>query len=53
MGEKQQNHFMPMVPTSEADVDGQTRMENEMIDLNMKPNRIHERASNNQVRLGK
>lgn len=47
MGEKQQNHFMPFVPTSESDADGQTKMENQMFDLNMKPNRIHEQASNN------
>lgn len=51
MGEKQQNHRMPMVPTPGPDADGQTKMETKMIDLNMKPNRIHEQASNNQVRV--
>lgn len=49
MGEKQQNHRMPPVPTSEPNADGNSKMENKLIDLNMKPNnRIHEHASNNQ-----
>ncbi|KEH27579.1 B-box zinc finger protein 18 isoform X1 [Medicago truncatula] len=52
MGEKQQNHRMPPVPTSEPNADGNSKMENKLIDLNMKPNnRIHEHASNNQVRV--
>lgn len=51
MGERQQNHRMPMVPASEADANGHAKMETKMIDLNMKPNRIHEQASNNQVRV--
>lgn len=51
MGEKQQNHRMPPVPTSGADADGHAKTENKMIDLNMKPNRIHEQTSNNQVRV--
>ena len=49
MGEKQQNHRMPLVSTSEPDADGHAKMETKLIDLNMKPNRIHEQASNNQV----
>ncbi|KAF7828936.1 B-box zinc finger protein 18-like [Senna tora] len=48
MGEKQQNHRMP---TPEHDADGHAKMENKMIDLNMKPHRIHEHGSNNQVRV--
>lgn len=51
MGEKQQNHKMPMVPTPGPDADGHAKMESKMIDLNMKPNRIHEQVSNNQVRV--
>jgi len=52
VGEKQQNHWMPPVPTSEPNADGNSKMENKLIDLNMKPNnRIHEHASNNQVRV--
>lgn len=52
MGEKQQNHRVPPVPNSEPDAGGNTKMDNKLIDLNMKPNnRIHEHASNNQVRV--
>ncbi|RYQ79930.1 hypothetical protein Ahy_Scaffold1g106672 isoform A [Arachis hypogaea] len=49
MGEKQQNHRMPLLSTPDPDADGHAKMETKMIDLNMKPNRIHEQASNNQV----
>lgn len=52
MGEKQHNHVMPLLPTPGSDADGHTKMETKMIDLNMKPNnRLHEQASNNQVRV--
>jgi len=51
MGEKPQNHGMPLLPTPGPDADGHTKMETKMIDLNMKPNRLHEQASNNQVRV--
>ncbi|OIV94829.1 hypothetical protein TanjilG_22026 [Lupinus angustifolius] len=51
MGEKQQNHRMPMIPSPEPGADGQAKMETEMFDLNMNPNRIHEHTSNNQVRV--
>ncbi|KAK7376055.1 hypothetical protein VNO78_34905 [Psophocarpus tetragonolobus] len=51
MGEKQQNHRMPLVPTPEPDADGHAMMGTKMIDLNMKPQRIHEATSNNQVRV--
>lgn len=53
MGENQQNHRMPMVPTPEKpDADGHAMMETKMIDLNMKPHRIPpEQTSNNQVRV--
>lgn len=51
MGEKQQNHRMPLLPTLESDADGHAKMETEMFDLNMNPSRIHEQASNNQVRV--
>lgn len=52
MGEKLQNHMMPLVPMPEPEGDGQSKMETEMFDLNMNPNRIHEQASNNhQVRV--
>jgi len=51
MGEKQQNHGMPLLSTPGPDTDGHTKMETKMIDLNMKPNRLHEHTSNNQVRV--
>lgn len=46
-GQNQQNHVTP----SEAKSDGHARMENKMIDLNMKPTavRVHEQAPNDQV----
>ncbi|XP_021692316.1 B-box zinc finger protein 19 isoform X1 [Hevea brasiliensis] len=46
-GQNQQNHLMP----AEANSDGHGRMENKMIDLNMKPAavRVHEQAPNDQV----
>lgn len=47
LGEIQQNHRM--VPSSEADAMRETKM----IDLNMKPHKIDEQTSNNQVRFMK
>lgn len=51
MGEKQQNHRVPLVLSPEPDADGHAIGEAKMIDLNMKPHRIHEHTSNNQVRV--
>lgn len=51
MGEKQQNHRMSLALTPESDADGHAMMENKMFDLNMKPQRIHDQSSNNQVRV--
>lgn len=50
VGESQQNHRASPVPNSDADADRHSKMD-KMIDLNMKPHRMHEQASNNQVRL--
>ncbi|KAK7262931.1 hypothetical protein RJT34_30512 [Clitoria ternatea] len=50
-GEKQQNHRMSLVLTPEPDADGPVIMENNMIDLNMKPQKIYEQTSNNQVAI--
>lgn len=52
MGENQQNHRASPVPISDADADadGHSKMD-KMIDLNMQPHRMHEQASNNQVRM--
>ncbi|KAK7360157.1 hypothetical protein VNO77_02136 [Canavalia gladiata] len=47
--EKQQNHMMPLLLMPEPDADGHAMMETKMIDLNMKPQRMHEQNSNNQV----
>ncbi|XP_014509204.1 B-box zinc finger protein 18 isoform X1 [Vigna radiata var. radiata] len=51
MGEKQQNHRMPLSLTPEPNADEHAMMGTKMIDLNMKPQRIHEPTSNNQVRM--
>ncbi|KAJ7944196.1 Zinc finger, B-box [Quillaja saponaria] len=49
MGENQENHRVLPVPSPEANAaDGHTKMNTKMIDLNMKPHRLHEQASNNQ-----
>lgn len=50
--ENQQNHTVPFVPNSDGNDDGghgHTKMNTELIDLNMKPHRFHAQASNNQV----
>ncbi|KAI5684113.1 hypothetical protein M9H77_05341 [Catharanthus roseus] len=48
-GDIQQNHIVPFVPKSDVDADEHAKMETEMIDLNMKPCRLHGQASNIQV----
>lgn len=47
-GEKRQNRQVSPVPRSVNNSDGNGKVEKKMIDLNMKPQRIHEQASNNQ-----
>ncbi|KAJ8771144.1 hypothetical protein K2173_023469 [Erythroxylum novogranatense] len=42
IGENQQNHRVSPVPMSDENSDGLAKMDNKMIDLNMKPHRIHE-----------
>lgn len=49
-GESQDNHNVPSVPALDANADGDAKSDDKMIDLNMKPHRIHGQASNNQVR---
>ena len=51
VGDKHQNHKVPSIPISDGSTDGHAKVETQMIDLNMKPNRLHGQASNNQVRL--
>ncbi|XP_059640061.1 B-box zinc finger protein 18-like isoform X2 [Cornus florida] len=46
-GENQQNHRVSRLSKS-ANADAHSNMETKMIDLNMKPQRIHGQASNNQ-----
>ncbi|KAJ7953092.1 Zinc finger, B-box [Quillaja saponaria] len=49
MGENQQNHRVSPLTNPEANAaDGHAKMDTKMIDLNMKPHRLHEQASNNQ-----
>ncbi|GLT82678.1 hypothetical protein SLE2022_010360 [Rubroshorea leprosula] len=47
-GENQQNHRVSPVRAVDANADGHAKMETKMIDLNMKPHRVHGQASNNQ-----
>jgi hypothetical protein len=47
----QQNHIVPFVPKSDVFTDEHAKIDTEMIDLNMKPYRLHGQASNNQVWL--
>ncbi|XP_034684594.1 B-box zinc finger protein 19-like isoform X1 [Vitis riparia] len=46
--ENQQNRRVSPVPTMDANADGHAKMDTKLIDLNMKPHRIHGQASNNQ-----
>ncbi|KAL3525311.1 hypothetical protein ACH5RR_013683 [Cinchona calisaya] len=48
VGDNQLNHKVPCIPISDCSADGHTKMETQMIDLNMKPHRLHGQASNNQ-----
>ncbi|KAM7250308.1 hypothetical protein ACFE04_022191 [Oxalis oulophora] len=49
IGDNQQNHMASPGRLLDTNSDGHAKMETEMFDLNMKPNRIHGQASNNQV----
>ncbi|GMP37734.1 hypothetical protein CsSME_00009298 [Camellia sinensis var. sinensis] len=48
MGENQQHHRVSSVPVPDTNIDDSGMMDNKMIDLNAKPQRIHGQASNNQ-----
>ncbi|XP_052195060.1 B-box zinc finger protein 18-like isoform X2 [Diospyros lotus] len=48
MGENPQKRRVSSVPKSDSSADGHAKLETNMIDLNMKPHRVHEQASNNQ-----
>nr|XP_027073811.1 B-box zinc finger protein 18-like isoform X1 [Coffea arabica]XP_027073812.1 B-box zinc finger protein 18-like isoform X1 [Coffea arabica]XP_027073813.1 B-box zinc finger protein 18-like isoform X1 [Coffea arabica]XP_027073814.1 B-box zinc finger protein 18-like isoform X1 [Coffea arabica]XP_027077607.1 B-box zinc finger protein 18-like isoform X1 [Coffea arabica]XP_027077608.1 B-box zinc finger protein 18-like isoform X1 [Coffea arabica]XP_027077609.1 B-box zinc finger protein 18-like isof len=48
VGDKHQNHKVPSIPISDGSTDGHAQVETQMIDLNMKPNRLHGQASKNQ-----
>nr|GMD51466.1 probable pectinesterase 53 [Ipomoea batatas] len=48
-GYNQQNHAAAAVPVSDNTKDAHAKRENKMIDLNMKPTRIHGQTSNNQI----
>lgn len=48
-GENHQNHRPSSVKVPDADADGHTKMDSKMIDLNMKPHRMHDQASYNEV----
>ncbi|KAF3440774.1 hypothetical protein FNV43_RR19060 [Rhamnella rubrinervis] len=50
-GENQQNHRVSPVPVSDTNADGHGKRDNKMIDLNIKPHRMHGQASHNQVRV--
>lgn len=49
-GENHQNHRPSSVevPDADADADGHGKMDSKMIDLNMKPHRMHDQASYNE-----
>ncbi|CAL5367290.1 unnamed protein product [Camellia sinensis] len=48
MGENQQHHRVSSVPVPDTNIDDSGMMDNKIIDLNAKPQRIHGHASNNQ-----
>ncbi|KAL9356952.1 hypothetical protein Peur_050205 [Populus x canadensis] len=48
-GENRQNRQASPILMSVTNSDGHDKVDKNMIDLNMKPHRIHEHASNNQV----
>ncbi|KAF8012589.1 hypothetical protein BT93_I0683 [Corymbia citriodora subsp. variegata] len=47
-GENHQNHRPSSVEVPDGDADGHAKMDSKMIDLNMKPNRMHDQASYNE-----
>lgn len=51
IGENQQNHRASPIRISDANADGHVKMDTKLIDLNMKPHRMHEQASNKEVRV--
>ncbi|CAL5426331.1 unnamed protein product [Camellia sinensis] len=48
MGENQQHHRVSSIPVPDTNIDDSGMMDNKIIDLNAKPQRIHGQASNNQ-----
>lgn len=49
--ENQQNHRASPVPMVENNTDSYGKMDNKLIDLNARPQRIHGQNSNNQVSM--
>lgn len=47
--ENQQNHRVSPIRVLDNNVDADGKMENQMIDLNTRPQRVHGQASTNQV----
>jgi hypothetical protein len=47
-GDNQQNQKVPSIPASVGIADGHVKKDAKMIDLNMKPHRLHGQASNYQ-----
>lgn len=48
--DNKQNHHR-LSPVQEANDDGHAETDTKMIDLNMKPQRVHGQAANNQVQM--
>ncbi|XP_050137223.1 B-box zinc finger protein 19-like [Malus sylvestris] len=48
IGENPQNHRVSPIRASDANADGHVKMDNKLIDLNMKPHRMHGQASNKE-----
>ncbi|KAL6224519.1 hypothetical protein ACLB2K_003374 [Fragaria x ananassa] len=51
IGDNYQNHRASPVHLADANDDGHVKMDNKLIDLNMKPNRMHGQASNKEVSM--
>ncbi|XP_041014822.1 B-box zinc finger protein 18-like isoform X1 [Juglans microcarpa x Juglans regia] len=47
--ENQQNHRVPLIPVLDNNIGSDSKMENQMIDLNSRPQRVHEQVSTNQL----
>ncbi|KAL5557592.1 hypothetical protein UlMin_039828 [Ulmus minor] len=47
-GENQQNHRASPVSIADANADGHSKRDTKMIDLNIKPHKLHGQSSNNQ-----